>query len=109
VAADNITLIAGNADGTDSANGSSRFPVYSPTGHAIAFVSSGSNFGPTDTNFNPGCIRSPPAKTSVLIGLASTPDPRASSCQLRASEANQLAGGRQYSERGRGPGDWFGA
>jgi Tol biopolymer transport system component len=61
----NITLISGNADGTDSANNSSRFPVYSPTGQAIAFVSRGSNFGPTDTNFNPDVyIARPPRPAS---------------------------------------------
>ena len=65
VAADNITLISGNADGTDSANGSSRFPVYSPTGQAISFVSRGSNFGPTDTNFSPDVyVARPPRRAS---------------------------------------------
>jgi Tol biopolymer transport system component len=65
VAAGNITLISGNADGTDSANDSSRFPVYSPTGQAIAFVSRGSNFGPNDTNFNPDVyLARPPSRAS---------------------------------------------
>jgi Tol biopolymer transport system component len=61
----NITLISGNADGTDSADGTSRVPVYSPTGKAIAFVSNGSNFGPSDTNFNPDVyIARPPRPAS---------------------------------------------
>jgi Tol biopolymer transport system component len=65
VAAGNITLISGNADGTDSANDSSHSPVYSPTGQAIAFVSRGSNFGPTDTNFNPDVyVARPPRRAS---------------------------------------------
>lgn len=59
-----LALPAGD-DGTDSANDSSRFPVYSPTGQAVAFVSRGSNFGPTDTNLNPDVyVARPPRRAS---------------------------------------------
>lgn len=42
------TLASANAAGTDSANGGSRDPVFSPDGTGVAFSSNASNFGPLD-------------------------------------------------------------
>jgi len=44
------TLLSLNASGTDSANSGSGNPMFDATGTRIAFVSNGSNLGPTDDN-----------------------------------------------------------
>src|SRR5215475_8517617 len=44
------TLVSVNAAGTDSANGNSTAPVFSPDGTKIAFQTTGSDLGPVDTD-----------------------------------------------------------
>ena len=44
------TLVSVNAAGTDSANGHSVTPVFSPDSTKIAFMSAGSDLGAVDTN-----------------------------------------------------------
>src|SRR5262245_24869523 len=45
------SLVSANAGGTGSADGVSLDAVFSPDGTRIAFISTASDFGPTDTNF----------------------------------------------------------
>lgn len=44
------TLVSANAAGTDTANGASLDPVFSPDGTKIAFESFANDLGPTDSN-----------------------------------------------------------
>ncbi len=66
------TLVSVNGIGTNGGNGNSTFPVISADGQYVAFESSASNLGPTDTNGHPDIyVRDLVAGTTTLVSVNS--------------------------------------
>lgn len=67
------TLISLNGSGTDSGNGSSYDPAFSPDGTKILFTSLASDLGPTDTNeYRDLYVRDLENDTTMLVSVNAT-------------------------------------